>query len=365
MKRVFCLWMVSLVSMITLAQNAEVKAVADSIRRYRNTPGLVYAVFTTEKIIDSGTSGVKKMRVKDFIQFSNRFQIGTTTTAFTAYIAARMVEEGKISWSSTIAKVLPELDGKIMKLYTRLTLEQLLSQRGGFPPFEEFKEYREIHSMPGTPSQQRMAFAIMMMKKRPQLIVDSSIATYSVAGTSIAAVMLEKVSKKSWEQLVDQYINKPLNIRADFGFPVLKDSTQPWGHWDNYYTLTAHTDDYWARCFPPIAPSGNLNISMSDLMVFLRDLLNGLQNKKSVISAANASKMLFGKPDYALGWANMKWDNLTIAYWSGRGGLFSSYIEIIKEKNMAIVVLDNSGAVDGRSAASNLGRYLRRYYAAQ
>lgn len=365
MKRVFCLWMVSLVSMITLAQNAEVKAVADSIRRYRNTPGLVYAVFTTEKIIDSGTSGVKKMRVKDFIQFSNRFQIGTTTTAFTAYIAARMVEEGKISWSSTIAKVLPELDGKIMKLYTRLTLEQLLSQRGGFPPFEEFKEYREIHSMPGTPSQQRMAFAIMMMKKRPQLIVDSSIATYSVAGTSIAAVMLEKVSKKSWEQLVDQYINKPLNIRADFGFPVLKDSTQPWGHWDNYYTLTAHTDDYWARCFPPIAPSGNININMSDLMVFLRDLLNGLQNKKSVISAANASKMLFGKPDYALGWANMKWDNLTIAYWSGRGGLFSSYIEIIKEKNMAIVVLDNSGAVDGRSAASNLGRYLRRYYAAQ
>lgn len=346
----------------TYAQDSAVKATVDSIRKYRNTPGLVYAVISLDKTIDSGVSGVKKMRVKDFIQYSNRFQIGTTTTAFTTYIAAKMVQEGKLNWNTSIVKVFPELNGKIMKIYNRVTLQQLLSQRAGFPPFEEFKEYKEIHSMPGTPTQQRYAFAISMMKKRPTLIVDSSQAVYSVAGTAVAAAMLEKVSKKSWELLVDQYINKPLGTKADFGFPVLKDSSQPWGHWDNYFTLTSHTDDYWARSFPPIAPTGNLNISMNDFIIFIREHLKALDGKKSSLTTETVNKLLFSQPNYSIGWANTRWGNYTIAYWSGRGGLFSSYVEIIKEKNIAIIVMDNSGAVDGRSAASNVGRALRRFY---
>lgn len=363
MKRSLCYLLFVILAVESHSQGSPTKKLADSIRKYRNTPGLVYAVFSTEKIIDTGVSGVKKMQVKSYIQYSNRFNIGTTTTAFTAYVAAKMVEEKKISWSTTIGKVFPELDGKIMKLYNRITLKQLLGQRAGFPPFEEFKEYREIHSMPGTATQQRLAFATMMMKKKPELIIDSTEATYSVAGTSVAAAMLEKVSKKSWEQLVEQYINKPLNIKAEFGFPAAKDSTQPWGHWDNYFTLTAHTDDYWARCFTPIAPSGNLNIRMTDFIAFVRDHMKALQNKNASLKPDMANLLLFDQPGYAIGWANMRWNNLSIAYWSGRGGLFSSYVEIIKEKNIAIVVMGNSGATDGRSATANLGRALRNYYA--
>ena len=147
---------------------------ADSVRKYRNIPGLVYAVFTTDAIIDSGASGVKKMRVKDPIRWQSRFQIGTTTTTFTTYIAARMVQEGKISSNTNIGKVFPELDGKVMKLYFRITLQQLLSQRAGQPPYEEYKEWRDIHSLPGNAMQQRATFVSMMLKRKPALIVDSS-----------------------------------------------------------------------------------------------------------------------------------------------------------------------------------------------
>jgi hypothetical protein len=54
---------------------------------------------------------------------------------------------------------------------------------------------------------------------------------------------------------------------------------------------------------------------------------------------------------------------MNIAYAPGRGGLFSSYIEIIKEKNIGIIVLCNSGTVDGRAGISNLAKILRNYYA--
>lgn len=336
---------------------------ADSIRKYRNIPGIVYAVFTTDAILDSGTTGVKRMRVKDPLRWKNRFQIGATTATFTTYIAARMVQEGKTSWNTSIGKIFPELDGKIMKLYNRITLLQLLSQRAGQPPYEEFKEWRDIHSLPGNATQQRASFVAMMLKRRPALILDSTKAVYSVAGTSIAAAMLERISKKSWEQLVDIYINKPLNIKAEFDFPALKDSTEPWGHWDNYYALTAHIDDYWARFFPPIAPAGNINITIDDFIIFIRDQMLSLQNKKSVVGKDVAEQLMFQRPNYSTGWYNIKWRGMNIAYCPGRGGLFSSYVEIIKEKNIGIIVLCNSGTVDGRSGASNLAKMLRNVYA--
>jgi CubicO group peptidase (beta-lactamase class C family) len=347
----------------TTSAQSQMQQLADSLRRYRNIPGLVYAVFTTDNMIDSGVSGVRKMRVREPIRWNHRFQIGTTTTAFTSYIAEKLVQEGKISWNTTILRAFPEIDGKTMKLYHKLTLQQLLSQRAGLPPFEEYKEYREIHSMPGTPTQQRAAFVMMMLKKRPAVVMDSSQAVYSVAGTAIAAAMLERMSKKSWEQLVEQYVNKPLNIKAGFDFPALKDSTQPWGHWDNYFALTTHIDDYWARFFPAIAPAGNINISMPDYITFIKDHLLALQNQKSVIGTESATHLLYGTPDFATGWYNGKWRGLSVAYFLGRAGLFSSYAEIIKEKNIGIIVLCNSGTVDGRSCVLNLGRALREQYA--
>lgn len=361
MKKTVILILVSFCITSGIAQ--EMLKVADSVRKYRNIPGLVYAVFTTDAILDSGTTGVKKMRVKDPIRWKNRFQIGGTTTAFTAYLAARMVQEGKISWNTPIIKVFPELDGKTMKIYHKITLQQLLSHNAGLPPYEEYMEWRDIHSLHGSPAQQRAIFVGMILKRKPSLVIDSSKSVYSVAGTAIAAAMLERVSKKNWEQLIDQYINKSLGIKAEFDFPALKDSTQPWGHWDNYFTLTPHIDDYWARFFTPIAPAGNINIAMDDYIIFIRDHLLALQNKNSVIGKNAAEHLLFGRANYSTGWYNMKWRGMNIAYCPGRGGLFSSYIEIIKEKNIGIVVLCNNGAVDGRSGVSNLTKILRNYYA--
>lgn len=363
MKRASYLIIALLTGLTLTAQ--EMRSYADSLRKYRSVPGLVYAVFNTERILDSGTSGVRKLRLREPIRWEHRFMIGSATTAFTAYIAARLTEEKKIAWNTSIGSVFPELNGRIMKLYQKITLEQLLAQRAGLPPYEEFSEYKDIHSLPGSPVQQRAHFVEMMLKRKPALVLDSSQFVYSVAGTAIAAAMLERVTRKSWEQLVDQYINKPLSIQAGFGPPALKDSTQPWGHWDTYFTLTAHIDEYWARSFTPIAPAGNLTIGMDDLIVFLRDHLLALQGQKSVLGTDAANHLLFRTNNYSTGWFDTNWMGYDIAFLPGRGGLFSSYIEIIREKNLAIVVLCNSGTVNGRSAAVNLGRQLRQHYLAQ
>jgi CubicO group peptidase (beta-lactamase class C family) len=346
-----------------LVYTQEHTKVIDSMRKYRNVPGLVYAVFSSDKLLDSGSVGNKKVKTKDPVRWKNRFQIGTATSVFNSFIAARMVKEGKISWNSTIGQVLPQLDGKIIKLYSKITLRQLLSQRVGLPEFMEQANYKEIHSLPGTPEQQRLTFVTMMLKRKPKLILDSiTDASYSLVGMVVATTMLEKAAKKPWEKLVEEYISKPLKLDIQFGFPAAKDTSQPWGHWDNYYSLTSHKEDYWAQFFIPIAPAGNINISMPDYIIFAQQYLLALQKQKSFLDTDITKYLLFSQPFYSMGWANVKWEKFNIAFMSGRSPLYSSYIELIPEKNIGILVLCNSGTSDGRSVSMKIGHYLREYY---
>jgi len=216
--------------------------------------------------------------------------------------------------------------------------------------------------MPGSPVQQRKVFMTMVLKQRPLLVLDSSKAVYSVAGTVIAAAMMEKTTGKSWEDLIEEYINRPFGINAGFGFPNAKDSTEPAGHWDVYGPLTLEANTYWAQFFPGIAPAGNINISISEYAKFIQDILKALENKKSVLTSESAKYLLFGLPENSIGWKNTLWNNFHVATWIGRAPVFSSYVEVIKEKNIGIVVLCNSGTSMGRAGVMNFGKLLRQHY---
>jgi D-alanyl-D-alanine carboxypeptidase len=337
-------------------------ATVDSIRKYRSVPGIVYAVFTGDKIVDIGAVGIRKLRSKNNITINDRFNIGTNTTTFTTYLAARLAETGKLKWNTSIIKVWPELNGKSMKLYHRVTLQQLLSQRAGIKPYAAINDFRTVPAFTGSPTEQRRAFAAYILKQAPLLVIDSNKSSYSVAGTAIAASMMEKLTRKSWEDLVNEYINRPLNIAAHFGLPNLTDSAQPSGHWNAPGYLVAEPANTGARPIPAVVPATDINIPLKNYIVFLQDLLKALQNKKSLLSNVSALQLLFGDTGYSLGWENEVWRGLNISHYLGKGYLFSSYTEIIQEKNMGIIVLCNSGAVSGQSAVLNIGRMLREHY---
>src|SRR5215471_6000683 len=122
MKKMYCLLPVLVFSCYSFSQ--PFIKIADSIRKYRSVPGMVYAVFADDRIIEMGATGIRTLKSKDSINIKDRFLIGTHTAAFTAYVAARLAEAGKISWSTTLMKTFPELNGRYMKLYQKVTLKQ-------------------------------------------------------------------------------------------------------------------------------------------------------------------------------------------------------------------------------------------------
>lgn len=335
---------------------------ADSLRLYRSVPGLVYAVFTADKIIEIQTSGTRKFRTKDSVQLSDKFHVGTNTTLFTAYLAAKMAESGRIRWNTTLIKALPDLQGNSMKLYHTVTLQQLLSQRAGIRPYTNMDDFKGIELLPGSVQNQRKTFAAIVLQQHPVLFFDTSKPTYSIAGTSLAAYMLERSASMEWEKLIDQYINKPLRISIGFGLPNEVDSLQPSGHWDRYGNLTSEPSTTWAKPIPAVVPASDINISLPHFITFIQDIMKSLEKKKASITLASANLLLYGYKNYSLGWETENWNNQQIAWSSGKSALFSNYVEVSREKNIGIIVMCNTGSVNGRSVTRNFARLLREHY---
>ena len=67
------------------------------------------AVLRGERMIAHGVAGVRKRGTAERITLNDRFHLGSCTKAMTVTLVAMLVEEGKLNWTTTLAKFLPPL----------------------------------------------------------------------------------------------------------------------------------------------------------------------------------------------------------------------------------------------------------------
>src|SRR5947209_20474876 len=86
----------------------------------------------------------------------------------TATLAAMFIEENKLRWDTTIGEVFPDLKGKIDKQYEAVTVEQLLTHRGGCPGSPPPSAWNRAWKQIGTPVQQRSEFIRAVLREPPE-----------------------------------------------------------------------------------------------------------------------------------------------------------------------------------------------------
>lgn len=341
----------------------DVHHIADSIRMRRRVPGLVYAVISSDKILQSGAAGFKQLRGKDSISISNRFHIGNATASFTAFIAAQLVAKGKIVWTTRLIQQLPLLAKKARPEYKSITLVDLLSQQAGFPSFNIYTDFANVPVHSGTLAVQRYKLVEWLVLQPSK--IDTTVkrtAKFSNANTAVAVAMLERASGKSWEELVREYLNKPLGISIKTGWPNKLSPAEPWGHWDEGDRFTPLDPNHWFTIPGTFTGAADANITLGDYIKFIQDELRGLRGQKAVFPARTYDLMHYAYPNYAIGWANLEVANNHISECDGTMGTFYSHVEIIKEKNIAVIVMANAGDNSAKGACLNLARMLREMY---
>ncbi len=181
-----------------------VSQMLENIRVKHNFPALAAAVVVDGNIVVTNAVGFRKNDGTGKVTVDDKFHLGSVTKSMTATVAAMLVEQEKISWTTTIGEAFPELKSEIHPDYLGVTLEQLLSHRTGAPGDAPGDLWRKAWAANGTAAEQRLAFIKGILARKPEAKPGTK-HIYSNQGYTIAGVMLEKAT--SWKVLERPWAN--------------------------------------------------------------------------------------------------------------------------------------------------------------
>ncbi len=178
-------------------------------------PAIAAAAVRSGKVISAGAVGTRRVGTTIPATINDPFHLGSDTKAMTALLAAMLIEKGKLRWDTTVAEVFPELVETMDPRLRRVTLEQLLSHTSGIPTDNEdiFKAYLEAMTQDGNLDEQRY-WLVREWSKRPLQSEPGATFAYANMGYIIIGAMIERIEKKTWDEMITERIFMPLRLRT-------------------------------------------------------------------------------------------------------------------------------------------------------
>lgn len=329
-------------------------AFADSIRKLYKIPELGYAVVSSKDTLEMKIIGVKKINTSLIAEPDDKFRIGSNTKAITGFIAAQLVQQGKINWDTEFFDLFPELKAKSNRAYHNLTLLNLLTFRAALIPYSYTSSKPAQNQFSGNEEQQRYQFAAWFFQQKPVKNKDS--IHFSNLGYIAAAQMLEKVSDKSYKELVTN-LGEQLGINFGFGNPNTNDSLQPCGH-DKDLNPEPLGDNYKLTW---LLPAGNINVSLPDYTKFIQLQLKGLAGQSDLLTKEGFNFLHFGLPVFSVGWFwQTDENNQTYSYNIGNPGTFLTKVFVFKNLDKAFILFANAQTTDANIGLDILYNELKR-----
>lgn len=336
---------------------ASLDELLEAIRAQHELPALAAAVVHHDEVVARGAVGLRALGSDERVTVDDLWHIGSCTKAITATLLSILVEDGTLSWQTTIGEVFPDVAQQIRPEYLGVTVEQLLRHRSGLPsdrrPDPAIRS--QMRSFPGTIRDQRRRAAVLVLQQEPAAAPGTS-SSYSNYGYLVAGAMAEQATGRSWEELVRARIFDPLGMTtAGFGAPGVVDAvTQPRGHRRGVPVEPGPLADN----APVIGPAGTVHLSLADWGKFAALHLAGLRGEGGLLQPASFRKLHTALPgeDVALGWGVDDWPGgigrlLTHA---GSNGAWFARIVLSPTRDLAIMVTTNVSGPGAQQAADDV-----------
>jgi CubicO group peptidase (beta-lactamase class C family) len=159
--------------------------------------------------IASKAAGIANKATNAPIDLNTKFNLGSMNKMFTAVTVAQLAQAGKLSFTDTVGKHLPDYPNK--EVADKVTIHQLLTHTSGMGMYwgEKFKEQRE---------------KLLTVAAHLPLFAGDALAfppgekfQYSNAGYMLLGAIIEKVSGQDYYSYVQEHIYKPAEMN-DSGF---------------------------------------------------------------------------------------------------------------------------------------------------
>lgn len=273
-------------------------------------------------------------------QPNTKHRLGSITKQFTAMLILQLVAEGKLDLQTPISTYLPEYPKTSGDI---ITSHHLLTHTSGIPNYTAFPKFMEEESRnPYTPEEFVNMFADKALNFTP-----GEKFSYSNSGYFLLGVLVEKLSGKSYEQMLQEKIFTPLNMK-DTGYDnhgyILKNRATGYKKQGGDYVNSSYLD----MSIPYAA--GSIYSTVEDLYKWDQALYTtSILPKEYMTLYFKPYIPAFGNSHYAYGWGvgyskiGTSTDSIyAIGHGGGING-FNTNISRTTSNNSLIVLLNNTG----------------------
>jgi len=174
-------------------------------------PGLVAAIAEKGQPLRLAAAGVVKNKSDLPLRSNHKVHLGSCTKAMTTTLIARLVDQGKLDWKTTVIQAAPHLKEVIHQDYHDITFEELLSHQSGLPA-----NARDWWLSLEKPVSEARLDILRDNLKGPMSKNARGKFVYSNLGYMLAGYMAATMEKAPWEKLLRREVFLPLvAVRCD------------------------------------------------------------------------------------------------------------------------------------------------------
>ncbi|MGJ0511715.1 serine hydrolase [Methylocystis sp.] len=328
----------------------ELNGLVVDVMRKTGVPGMSVAVVSPDHVLFLKGFGVRRAGAAERVDPDTVFQLASLSKPLSTTAVASLVGDGVVSWDHPIVRSLPEFAMSDPWVTCEITLRDMFCHRSGLPDHagdlvEDIGYGRNE-----------------IIRRLRYIKPDTSFRThyaYNNMGFSAAGFAAAKAAGKSWEDICDEHLYRPLGManassrHADFAAR----RNRAFGH--------VRRGDRWVvgeqRNPDAQAPAGGASASARDMATWVRmQLGRGALDGREIIKPEGLGETHFpqiatgpahdpmhGPTFYGLGW-DIDYGGPARVRWSHSGAFSlgaSTCVYVMPAERFGIVVLSNSAPV--------------------
>jgi CubicO group peptidase (beta-lactamase class C family) len=273
------------------------------------------------------------------------FELASVSKQFTAMGIVLLQKQGKLGYDDQLSKHIPEL-----KHYEGITIRNLLNHTGGLPDYMELFEEKWDKTKFAT----NQSIVDELAKHKPAIrFKPNEKFEYSNTGYALLGLIIERVSKQSFEDFLKQSIFKPMQMNNTFVYRS-RFKPQPvenyaYGYVQDSLGKKVLTDsfgkEFYSYYLDGIVGDGMVNSTVGDLLRWDRVLYgNQLINDQDRAVIFQPSQTTDGKKnEYGFGWFKAETEKYgTLINHSGGWAGYTTFFERHLTHDKTIILLQNN-----------------------
>lgn len=296
-----------------------------------NQPGYSLLIAKDGEILLAKSSGMASIEVKSKITNETNFRLASVTKQFTAFSILMLINEGKLSFETTLTEIFPKFPfyGK------NITVKNLLEHTSGIVDYESLipeNQKDQLHDKD---------VLNMMMQIDSTYFSPGEKHQYSNSGYAVLAMIIEKITGKPYHVFLKERIFDPLKMETSVAFVKGENlvKNRAFGYkLENNEAVFADQN-----LTSAVLGDGGIYSNVYDMLKWESSLYTEKLLPKKLIDESQLRKTTTSGEtfDYGYGWRLEKLDDYEVVYHTGSSTGFRNIIYRIPSERLVIIFLSN------------------------